>query len=231
MSVDISNRLKIVANQIKNSKTIADIGTDHAYVPIYLCLHNKIDNAIACDINKGPLEKAKENIKKYHLESRIDTLLGSGLEKIEPNQVDALVIAGMGGKLIIDILSNKLETVRALKQMVIQPQLDVYQVRKYIHTIGFSIENEEMIIEDNKYYNIISAMPGSECYNNDIEYKLGKLLIERKNPILKKYLGINIEKNNIIIEKLNSKSTTASIKRIEILQKEVNTLKEVYHCL
>jgi tRNA (adenine22-N1)-methyltransferase len=229
--LEISNRLKMVADQVKYSNTIADIGTDHAYVPIYLCESNKIESAIACDVNKGPLEKAEANIKKYQLEKRITTSLGSGLEKIEPKQVDAIVVAGMGGKLIIDILNNKLETVQGLKQMVLQPQLDVDQVREYIHTIGFRIENEEMLIEDNKYYTIISVIPGTEKYNSKIEYMLGKILIERKDPVLKKYLKMSIDKYKKIINQLTNKNTVSSMQRKEILVEEIKALEEVYNCL
>jgi tRNA (adenine22-N1)-methyltransferase len=144
--------------------------------------------------------------------------------------VDTIVIAGMGGKLIMDILSAKPETVQTLKQMVLQPQLNVCEVREYIHSIGFCIENEEMLIEDNKYYTIISAIPGQEKYNSKIEYMLGKILIERKNPVLKKYLEMNIDKYAIIIKELSNNTTVSSVQRKEILLEEMKALEEVYNC-
>lgn len=236
MEIKISDRLNTIANQVKY-RTMADIGTDHAYIPIYLCQNGTIDYAIASDINKGPLKKADENIKKYMLEDKISLVLGNGLEKINFSEIkkiaplafgiETVVIAGMGGNLIIDILNNNLETVKQLKQLVLQPQLDIYEVRKYIHSIGFSIENEQMIIEEGKYYNIISATIGNEKYYNDQHYRWGKILIEKKDKTLKQYVSITLEKYNIIIKDLNNKNTIATINRKEKLLDEIKLLVEV----
>lgn len=226
MKIEISDRLNTIANQVKY-RTMADIGTDHAYIPIYLCQNELIDYAIASDINKGPLKKANENIKKFMLEAKISLVLGNGLEKINPSEIETVVIAGMGGNLIIDILNNNLEMVKQLKQLVLQPQLDIYELRKYIHSIGFSIENEQMIIEEGKYYNIINASKGNEQYYNEQYYRWGKILIEKKDKVLRQYVGITIEKYNIIIKDLNNKNTIVAIKRKEKLLDEIKLLEEV----
>lgn len=230
MDFEISKRLKTVSDEVEYRR-IADIGTDHAYVPIYLCNMNKIDYAIASDINKGPLEKAEKNIKKYMFENRISTRLGNGLDNINMNEVNTIVISGMGGNLIIDILKNSKELVKNLNQMVLQPQLDVYKLRKYIHSIGFLIKNEEIIIDEGKYYNIINAVLGNEVYQKEEYYVFGKILIDKKSSILKEYIAENITKYNNIIENLYKKDTEKAVKAKIKIEKELILLKEVLNCL
>lgn len=229
--MDISFRLKMVAEQLKYGRIIADIGTDHAYVPIYLHRKGLIDRAIACDIKEGPIQRAKENIINNHRQRDIETRLGYGLIPIKPNEVDAVIIAGMGGMLTISILKNSPETVQSLKQLILQPQLDMGKVRKYIHSIDFKIENEEMIIDDGKYYTIISAIPGQEKYNDEKEYVFGKRLIEKKHTVLKKYIVYKMGKQEEIIEKLEHVETkNAGLKR-RALEEEYKMFQEVYECL
>lgn len=221
--IKISNRLKAIANEVKYTK-IADIGTDHAYIPIYLCQLNKIDFCLACDINKGPLEIANCNIKKYKYENIIHTLLCDGIEKIIPNSVDTLIIAGMGGQLIIDILDKNRELLKSIKQLVLQPQLDIYSVRKYIHKIGFRIDNEQMIVDNKKYYNIINAILGNEEYTKDEYYTFGKVLIDNKSKVLKEYIDLQIKKFDIII---NSEQIKNNNKAFQKLNNQIKALKEV----
>lgn len=221
--IDISKRLKTIATQVKY-RSIIDIGTDHGYVPIYLCQLDKVDYAIAADINSGPLEKATQNINQYKFANKITTVLSNGFQSID-RVVDTAVIAGMGGNLIIDILKNNYTD--KLKQIVVQPQLDIYDVRKFLHTIGFSIDNEEMIIEQNKYYNIISAIKGYEQYDKEQYYKFGKILIEKKSSVLKENIVNKIRKYDIIIKELSNKGGVNATKRQEHLKKEIYYLEEV----
>lgn len=221
--IDISKRLKTIATQVKY-RSIIDIGTDHGYVPIYLCQLDKVDYAIAADINSGPLEKATQNINQYKFANKITTVLSNGFQSID-RVVDTAVIAGMGGNLIIDILKSNYTD--KLKQIVVQPQLDIYDVRKFLHTIGFSIDNEEMIIEQNKYYNIISAIKGYEQYDKEQYYEFGKILIEKKSSVLKENIVNKIRKYDIIIKELSNKGGVNATKRQEHLKKEIYYLEEV----
>lgn len=221
--IDISKRLKTIATQVKY-RSIIDIGTDHGYVPIYLCQLDKVDYAIAADINSGPLEKATQNINQYKFANKITTVLSNGFQSID-RVVDTAVIAGMGGNLIIDILKSNYTD--KLKQIVVQPQLDIYDVRKFLHTIGFSIDNEEMIIEQNKYYNIISAIKGYEQYDKEQYYEFGKILIEKKSSVLKENIVNKIRKYDIIIKELSNKGGINATKRQEHLKKEIYYLEEV----
>ena len=186
--MDISFRLNKIAEKVSKNSIIADIGTDHAYIPIFLYKNNIIKKAIACDISKGSLEKAKLNILKYNLGQYIETRLGNGLEKVSlEDNVDTIIMAGMGGMLMIDILKNDMEIAKASKTLILQPQKDIVEVRKFLHKNEFQIQDEEMIIDEGKFYNIIIAKKGVQSFTEK-EYMFGKANIEKKCDILKEYI-------------------------------------------
>lgn len=230
--MEISLRLKTIASAVKY-RTLADIGTDHGYIPIYLAKKGIIDKAAACDIKKGPLSKASENIKAYGLESIIETRLGSGMSAIKSGEFETAVIAGMGGMLIIDIISYSLDCVKSLKQLILQPQLDVVSVRRFLHTIGFKIDNEEIVFDEKKYYNILSCSLGLDEIYTDIEYQFGRKLIDRKDSILKD--SVLHEKNrveNLImnIAKIENKNRLMADRILE-LEALLEAYCEVLKCL
>lgn len=230
--MNISNRLCAIVNEI-GFKTLADIGTDHGYIPIQAIKTEKSLKAIACDVNSGPLKRAEENIEKYNLQDKIDLRLGGGFNKVKEGEVETATIGGMGGALIIKILTEGEKVVSGLSQLILQPQSEIPKVRKKVHSIGFYIVNEEMIYEDNKFYNILN------CYNskgncnednyNEIEYLLGKILINRKDIILKHFLESETDKYNNVISKI--KSSGENVRRIEQLIKIIKTYEEVIKCL
>ena len=160
--MNISSRLKSVANLVA-FKTCVDVGTDHGYVPIYLCLNNICDYVIAMDINEGPLSICFDNIQKYRLSDRIYTRLCDGLTGVEAGEAESVVISGMGGILIEKILSYDIELTKSFKQLVLSPQGDEKIVRKFLKENGFTIESEDMIFDEGKYYLIIDA----RYYQND----------------------------------------------------------------
>ena len=214
--MEISKRLTAVAGFVKY-RTIADIGTDHGYIPCFLALNKKIDSAFACDVNEGPLEKAKENIALNGLENVIKPCLGSGLSALGNDTAKTIVIAGMGGLLICNILNDEKEKLKNIKQLVLQPQRDTDSVRKLLHSLDFVIEDEEMLIDNGKYYTIISAVHGSEKYDSDIDYLYGKKLIEKKSPVLKEYLEKMKSKYEKILSKTAEKSDTdESIEKMKV---------------
>lgn len=214
--MEISKRLTAVAEFVKY-RTIADIGTDHGYIPCFLALNKKIDSAFACDVNEGPLEKAKENIALNGLENVIKPRLGSGLSALGDDTAETIVIAGMGGLLICNILNDEKEKLKNVKQLVLQPQRDTDSVRKLLHSLGFVIEDEEMLIDNGKYYTIISAVHGSEKYENETDYLYGRKLMEKKSPVLKEYLEKMKSKYEKILSKTAEKSETdESIEKMKV---------------
>ena len=177
-------RLLAVAELVKNSQTVADIGTDHAYVPVFLVLSGKCEKALAMDINNGPLLRAEENIKKFSLESKISSRLSNGLENVSDGEVDTVVIAGMGGILINNIIANDKDRLTSVKRFVLQPMTAVEETRKYLSENGFSIENERLAKEGDKIYTVISAVPGEMKIEKEIYFYIGKALIENKDKFL-----------------------------------------------
>ena len=192
----LSNRLKNVVSQVNTGNLIADIGTDHGYVPIYLIKNSIAKKAIAADISKGSCDKAKTNISLYGLNDKIDVRCGNGLEIIKDSEIiDTIIISGMGGLLTIDVLKSNEKAVKNANQLILQPQRDIEKVRAYLHSINYKIINEEMLMESGKYYTIINAVKGSDEEYSEIEYYFGKFLLNKKSAVLKKFIDHEYKKN------------------------------------
>ena len=167
---------------------LADIGTDHAYVPIYLVEQGRIPSAIAMDINEGPLERAKEHIRRMGLEGKIKVRQSDGLWNLKKEEADSMIAAGMGGGLVIRILSERQDTAKHMRECILQPQSEIKKVREYLCGHGFTIVEEEMVLEDGKYYPMMKAVPGDALQYTDAELQYGKLLLEMSHPVLKSFL-------------------------------------------
>lgn len=186
--LNLSDRLLTVARAVLPCTCAADIGTDHAYIPIWLCENGIAKNCIAGDVSKGSAQKAADNVKMHGLDAHISVRCGSGLEILTKfDAVDCIIISGMGGMLMLDILNGG--DITKVKQLVLQPQKNISKVRRALHAFGFKIENEYIVYEENKYYNIINALRGSEDAYTDTEYLLGKKLLEQKAPLLKSFIA------------------------------------------
>ena len=230
--MEISNRLKAIANCLPvATNVVVDIGTDHGYIPIYL-VKNKIANkCIACDINPKPLQNAKNNISHYKMEAQIETRLGNGLSQIKKGEADAIIIAGMGGMLIIDILKENIEVVKAAGLLILQAQLDIMEVRKYIHSIEFTIVDEKMIYDEGKYYTIITAKPGQENSYSEIGYMFGEKIIEKNDVVFKEFINNKLSNLEVLERNISKAKTENSVKRLEEIRNEMQLYKEVLKCL
>lgn len=217
----LSKRLFTVARQVDNCRTLADIGCDHGYLPIYLYKNNIIEKAFCCDKSRGSLEKAAANILIYGLEENIMTVLGDGLQNIGDDALDAIVIAGMGGLLINRILEAEPKKVSLAGQLILQPQLHIDKVRRFIHTIGFKISNEEMIFEDGKYYTIIKCEKGADEKYSEAEYLTGKILINKKCAVLKEFLLNEIMRIEALLNTVENGDRRLELKNLYGLYEEV----------
>ena len=196
-SLNISDRLKKVANCVKKDSFVADIGCDHAYTAIYLVKNKIAKKVIAMDINKGPLEKAKSNICNNRLEDYIETRLSDGGKELKKGEVNTILISGMGGRLTTKILDDSLDVVRECRQLVLQPQSEIYLVREYIAKIGFRIEYEDMFIDEGKYYVIINALKEDNTDNNSTnEFNDDNKTVNISSNIEKINNKVNNYKNN-----------------------------------
>ena len=216
----LSDRMKAVTDLVLPCESMADIGCDHGYVAIALIRNGICKRVIAMDINKGPLERAKGNIRDCKMQDSIETRLSDGAAALLPNEADGMICAGMGGRLVISILEQRRELVHKMKQLVLQPQSELNEVRSYLRQNGYRIEKEDMIFEDGKYYPMmrVSPMPetaGEECTETSerivrVQDTYGPYLLEKSNPVLKQYLlwqKDNFE--NIMGNLKNTRSITA----------------------
>lgn len=226
--MQISKRLGAAVALVTKNNRVADIGCDHAYTSIYLVENGIASKVIACDINKGPLQRAKENIARYGYDSIIETRLSDGAKKIEPGEVDTLLVSGMGGGLVVKILSDSKEVVEACSELILQPQSEIFLVRKYLHEIGYQITEENMVIDEEKYYVMMRATK-ADCqprYSEEVCYQYGAKLLENKNEILYQYLKKEKATYESILEKLVMTQTQNSKKREEEVKQQLEYIKE-----
>lgn len=225
----LADRLLHVAHMVPVCNCLADIGTDHGYVPIY-CINNNIAAcAIACDIKKGPIKIAKANIKKYNLENKIETRIGNGLSTLNKGEADVIVIAGMGGNIISSIIESEKEIALKSSCLVVQPMQYPEMVRYYAVNNGFLIEDEDLVKEDNKYYHIIRMIKGKENkYENEAYYFTGKRLIEKGNPLIKEYIEYKIYEYGNILKELENSSNNLKYNEILKLKQQ---FEDVEKCL
>lgn len=229
--MDISDRLKCIGNMVEKCECIADIGTDHAYLPIYLVEQGTCKKVIASDINKGPVEKAKRNIYFSKRSNEIQCRLGPGLTTILPGEVRAAIIAGMGGNLIRDILEESMDVFKSLDYVILQPVQNADVLRKYIYESGYNILDEELCKDENKYYEIIKIKYDNKAeILNDIYYEVSKKLLQKKHPLLKEYIYFKIRKYDKIIKDIVDTSRLAKNRKVE-LEEKIIKLKEMLKCL
>ena len=214
--VQLSDRLTAIAEMVTEGNRLVDVGCDHGYLPVYLMLQHKIPGAIATDVGKGPLTRAQEHIAQYHMEAYIETRLCNGLSEIRSGEGDTLVIAGMGGPLMERILSEGRHALPGFQELILQPQSDIPHFRRFVMQNGYQIIQEEMILEDGKFYPIMKAVPYEgerpAVWGRE-EEMFGRLLLERKHPVLKLYLERELRIRSEISAQLESASGDAVKKR------------------
>lgn len=175
----ITPRLQCIIDHTNGTK-IADIGTDHAYIPIHLIQNDMAEYVIAGDVCQGPVDIAKANIEKNNLSDKIEVRLGSGLSILKNGEVDTVIIAGMGGQLISEIIDSAIEIARECK-LVLQPMNAQYELRKYLIDKNFKITDEDIAIEGFKVYNVMNVQNGAQDkFETDFEYQIPKYLINHK---------------------------------------------------
>lgn len=189
----LSKRMEAVVNMVSpQSFHVADIGCDHAYVSIALIKREIVERVVAMDVRTGPLEIARKNVETYGMQEKIELRLSDGLEKLAPGEADTIIIAGMGGLLVKNILETGKRVLCYEKKrpvLILQPQSDICEVRIFLYAQAYHIVQEQMIEEEGKYYTVIKAVPGEEDgYFSDAEWVYGKYNLEHRSEILYTYL-------------------------------------------
>ena len=220
-------------------ETIADIGCDHGYVCIELIKNNKVKKAIASDISYPSLKKTIDFVKVNNIDDRIETRVGDGLDVLNKDEVDAVIVAGMGGVLISDILKKNYNLKFKEKNplLILQPVQQAKDLRYYLYENKFEIVDEDIVFDMGKYYNIIVAKKINEISN-------AYLTIENSKDVYMKYDILNIIKKNILVREIleerikNSKKLFVDLKQkkvkisdLNILSQKIKEMEEVYEAL
>jgi len=215
---------------------LADIGTDHAYLPIAAVKHKICNTAIACDLHPGPLDIAVENIRRMGLGGKVETRLGDGLAPLMPGECDYIVIAGMGGMRIWSILLEGMKQAQSAKRLILQPQHDTVLLRKNLHKAGFEICGEKLVREvvggKEHFYVVLAAnYAGEVAAWSEREYFLGKFLIDEAGKDFFAYLKCEREKIITYISSIRDKTALFdATKRLEWLSIEDGTGNNLFHC-
>ena len=247
--MELSNRLQAVADLLDCHDRIADIGCDHGFVSIYLIESKKASRCLAMDVNKGPLERAREHVIEKRLSTYIETRLSDGAQAIQfvskedgtvQLEVEAALIAGMGGRLMIQILKDSLDKFQSMEEFVLQPQSEISKVRQFVREMGYHIAKEDMILEDGKFYPVMKVVQGTveadykkeipefvkrqidngDLKTSDIQWlfdEYGEWLLKGKNQVLLRFLKKEKEVYGDILENLLQTDTVKS----ELRQREI----------
>lgn len=233
--IKISERLKVAASLISDGNVLADVGTDHGYVPIYLMEQKKIPKAIAMDINQGPLERAKEHIVQYHMEKYIETRLSDGVTALLAGEADTILIAGMGGGLVIHILSEGALICQKAGELVLQPQSELERVRQFLREEGYITDAEEMVLEDGKYYPMMRVHFDTTAKVMVKQRRIwdiyGRFLLEQQHPVLLDFLKKERRIYHEILGNLMKQPQTEQISfRIQEIKEALAQNGEALHC-
>lgn len=229
--MNLSLRLKCICDMVDKCNLVADIGTDHGYIPIYLVKNHKCMKAIASDINEGPIQKARLNVSMEGLQQKVECRLGSGLNTIYKGEAQGIIIAGMGGNLIRDIIDENIDVFKSAEFCILQPVQNPEVVRKYIYQNGFKIIDENLCIDENIFYEIIKVKYSDIVEEKeDIFYEVGEKLIQKKHPLALKFIESKINKYKNILGYIKDDSNLAKMRKLEIENKIIR-LQELVKCL
>ena len=225
----LSERMETVVSMVTPEMTAADIGCDHGYVSIFLYRSGRCPKCIAADVNAGPLKAAEKNIRLYGAQEGVQARLSDGLKGIEAGEAECVIISGMGGGLITEILSYDKEKTSSVKELVLEPQSDADKVRRYLYENGYMIAKEALVTERGKYYPVIKAVKASVRDRlTEEEYIFGPCLIKDGNPLLKEYLAKERRRIGSVIDGLEGSDSAAAKERLRCLKKEMEHIEKAW---
>lgn len=220
-----SKRLKKIADYVKGTGPILDIGSDHAYLPIYLIKEKEIKSAIAGEVVKGPFEKAKNEVENEKLSNQISVRLGNGFEVLkEEDKIDSIFICGMGGILISEIIKNGKEEdkIPEHSRLILQANNKEKDLRKCLEELNYAIIEEDIVKEKEKFYEIIVAEKSQSVpdYTN-LEFSYGPILLKNKSKIFKEKWQKILNKNKNILKQLDKDKHQEEIEKLKEKNKEI----------
>ncbi|SEB41236.1 class I SAM-dependent methyltransferase [Paenibacillus sp. GP183] len=249
MTVKLSKRLQRIADKVPSFSRLADIGSDHALLPAYLVQAGIVTWAIAGEVNPGPLAAAAKQVKESGLTGKIEVREGNGLEVLCSGEVDVISIAGMGGSLIASILEGGQDKLSSVNMLVLQPNVGEDQVRRWLDRHQWLLESEDILEEDGKIYEILTAVPaGSHAKNRsemlealyqvrklgpdkeigkERQLQMGPYLLQEAGEVWHRKWQGELDKLEMIREQLSLSDADASKLKAETLRKEIQDIREV----
>lgn len=232
--MNIGARLETVGSLILPNSILADIGTDHAYLPVYLLQEGKITSAIAGDIAQGPCKAAENTVAMYNMKTKVQVRLGSGLSVLSPNEVNCISIAGMGGSSMVEILSADLEIAKSAERLILQPQTGAAGLRKWLLANDWEIVEEELVWENKRLYEIIAAERVHSLQKNysQAELEIGPILLAKQHPLLKDQFAKQLDTYNkqlCFMEKSVTAVQTEKYLQLKKMVEELETLEHAYN--
>ncbi|HIU63561.1 MAG TPA: SAM-dependent methyltransferase [Candidatus Avacidaminococcus intestinavium] len=226
-------RLETIAKWVPQNKKIADIGTDHAYLPVFLVRNGVIVKAIAGDIALGPCQAAVKTITAAGLKESIEVRQGNGLSIVQSEDaVEVIVIAGMGATTMIEIIATEQKTAKLAERIILQPMNGAAQLRKWANRAGWKIVGEDLVLEGGLLYEIIVLEPGAEESYTKAIYEIGPRLLEQRHPLLSIHFERIIANYHKLLQAMNASAKarkSLKYKKIATLLVEVEVLKNEYN--
>ena len=220
-------RLEEIINLVEDNSIVADIGTDHGIVPYELIKSNKAKKVIASDISEKSLDKLREKLDYLDEPEKIILNVSDGLDNLNEYQVDTIIISGMGGNLIVDILNKNIDVAKSANCLILGANNSLSVLRKFLHDNSFEIIEEVDLFENDKYYQIIKVKVGKQLFSNDYEYEFGKFLIDNKSENLKQYIKQQIENKKTILSNISEKDSDNVKNAIDNIKIEIKELEKV----
>ncbi|MBO4901589.1 MAG: SAM-dependent methyltransferase [Lachnospiraceae bacterium] len=215
--ITLSKRLQAIADLVEPCRVVADIGCDHGFLSIRLVEDGKAEHVIASDVNEGPIKRAREHIHTEGLDDRIETIQCDGLSGI---MADTVIIAGMGGNLMLKILRDSPESVGNATAFVLQPQSELKAFRESLQELGLAITAEDLVIEDGKYYPMMQVRHGRMDLN-ELQALYGPVLLAKKHPGLREYLLYQNQYLKELLNTLRAQTGERSRERLQEVEKEL----------
>jgi len=227
----LTSRLQVIADLVEKGSIVGDVGSDHGYLPIYLVEEGTCASAIATDINAGPTENARQAVREAGLTDKIDVRHGGGLIPYEVGEVDTVVIAGMGGLLIRDIMLERPEMTASVDTFILQPMVAQDELRKWLCENNFEIIEERLALEVRRMYEIIVVKHGKMTIEDPLAFELGVKLIKSEDPLSKVFLDKKIKKTSEIIKGLEASKSEDSKSRLPELRAKLVRMEAIRSCL
>ncbi len=230
-------RLTAVADMVPQGAKIADIGTDHAYLPVTLVLKHKVAFAIAADVHEGPCQAAAATVGRAGLAKEVPVRLGDGLAVLHPHEVETVIIAGLGGSTIIQILAAHAAVREHLERLILQPMNGAALLRKWLAKHNWQFDEESLVEEEGRLYEIIRVIKKNVLADqvdepiSPVLYEIGPLLWRNKHPLLKRQLLLKIQSLEDVLQALERSASLSAAQKSRQCHQQLAQLKEMMICL